>query len=490
MKTAKPLINLIRVSTRIRDRRILQDTSWTVEDGQSWAVIGPNGSGKTSLTRLLVRELPVISGTMNFRADFDPCRHIAMVSFETQKRILASENRKDESRYYCGNVLEFTRVRDFLQGSVVEKPDDGPDLQTMAGITAIGHLLERNITRLSTGEFRKVLIARAMLDRPKLLILDEPLEGLDHVSRVQLADFMNQLILEGVQVILVTHRLSVIPSAIGNIICLKDNRVLAQGERNSILHPDFIEKLYGQSRSATRQAIGDLFMPREKPPGSTLIRMDEVCVRYGDICVFERLSWQVMQGEKWLVTGANGSGKSTLLSLIAGDNPQAYANEIYLFGQRRGSGESIWDIKKRIGLVSSEFQLRYQKDMTVLDVVLSGFFDSVGLFRKPSPEQRSLALAWIAVLDLTEKALTFFTRLSFGEQKLVLIARAMVKSPDLLILDEPCQGLDPVNRRMVLDLIDILGRIPETTMIYVTHHSEETLVCIDRVLSMPPRHTR
>jgi molybdate transport system ATP-binding protein len=212
--------------------------------------------------------------------------------------------------------------------------------------------------------------------------------------------------------------------------------------------------------------------------------MRQIHVCYGNLTVINGLSWTVRQGEKWMVKGPNGSGKSTLLSLIAGDNPQAYSNEIYLFGQKRGSGESIWDIKKRIGLVSSEFQLRYQRDLSVLDVVLSGFFDSVGLYRKPSDEHRSTARSWLSILGFEKKADNLFTHLSFGEQKLVLIARAMVKSPELLILDEPCQGLDPVNRRNVLQLIETIGQIPETTMIYVTHHSEEILSCFDRVLCL------
>lgn len=215
-----------------------------------------------------------------------------------------------------------------------------------------------------------------------------------------------------------------------------------------------------------------------------MVVMRDVRVRYGDIEVLDGITWTVRYGEKWMVKGANGSGKTTLLSLIAGDNPQAYSNSVTLFGTRRGSGESIWDIKKRIGLVSSEFQLRYQKDMTVLDVVLSGFFDSVGLFRKPSPSQVRTATDWISALGFDLKSTHLFTHLSFGEQKLVLIARAMVKSPELLILDEPCQGLDPVNRRMVLHLIRTLGQIPETTLIYVTHHSDEILTCFNRVLEL------
>lgn len=483
MTTAAPLITLHHVTTRIRDRKILSDTTWTLEDGVSWAVIGPNGSGKTSLTRLLIGELPVVQGTMNIRHDFDPVRDIAVVSFETQKRLFVSESRKEDSRHYSGHVLDFTSVWDMLKSSVHDHSlADISHIMKIAEITAISHLLLRNITKLSTGEFRKVLVAKALLSKPRLLILDEPMEGLDAPSREQLSDFIAHLIRQGAQLIFVTHRLDALPSTIRHIICLKDSRVVAQGRRENILDPTFIENLYGRFCYATKQAVQRLFSLKNHNPGSDMIVMRDIHVRYGSLSVIDGLSWRVRQGETWMVKGPNGSGKSTLLSLIAGDNPQAYANEIYLFGKRRGSGESIWDIKKRIGLVSSEFQMRYQRDLTVLDVVISGFFDSVGLYRKPSADHMSTARSWISILGFETKTTTLFTHLSFGEQKLVLIARAMVKSPELLILDEPCQGLDPANRRNVLQLIETIGQIPETTMIYVTHHNDEVLSCFDKVL--------
>lgn len=485
MSTPSPLITLHHVTTRIRDRKILSDTTWTIEDGLSWAVIGPNGSGKTSLTRLLIGELPVVQGTMDIRPDFNPGRDIAVVSFETQKRLFVSESRKEDSRHYSGHVLDFTSVWDMLKSSVQDHPlADISHIMKISETTAISHLLLRNITKLSTGEFRKVLVAKALLSKPRFLILDEPMEGLDALTRKQLSDFIAHLIRQGVQLIFVTHRLDSLPSAIRHIICLKDGRVVAQGQREKILDPTFFENLYGRFCNATEPAVQRLFSIVNHNPGSDMIVMRDIHVRYGSLSVINGLSWRVRQGEKWLVKGPNGSGKSTLLSLIAGDNPQAYANEIYLFGQKRGSGESIWDIKKRIGLVSSEFQLRYQRDMTVFDVVLSGFFDSVGLYRKPSDEHRSIASSWLSILGFEAKAANLFTHLSFGEQKLVLIARAMVKSPELLILDEPCQGLDPVNRRNVLQLIETIGQIPETTILYVTHHTDETLACIGKVLYM------
>jgi molybdate transport system ATP-binding protein len=182
--------------------------------------------------------------------------------------------------------------------------------------------------------------------------------------------------------------------------------------------------------------------------------------------------------------GPNGSGKSTLLALITGDNLQVYANEVSLFGKRRGAGESIWDIRRQIGLVSPELQLQYRQPVTVREAVISGFFDSIGLYKRASDEQAALADAWLACIGMADKAERSFNRLSYGEKRLVLVARAMVKSPELLILDEPCQGLDRANREMVLALMEGIGRQTDAGIIYVTHHESEMIPCIQHVLKL------
>jgi molybdate transport system ATP-binding protein len=200
------------------------------------------------------------------------------------------------------------------------------------------------------------------------------------------------------------------------------------------------------------------------------------------VTVLDNLNWTVRTGENWAIVGPNGSGKTTLLSLVAGDNLQAYANSIELFGRRRGSGETIWDIKQQLGLVSSEFQIRYRKPLRAFEVVVSGFFDSVGLYRQASCRQCRIAFAWMKQLGCADRAKRFFQNLSQGEQRLVLLARAMVKSPLMLILDEPCQGLDRFARSRLLDLLDRMGRESETCLLYVTHYPAEIPACTTHVL--------
>ena len=212
--------------------------------------------------------------------------------------------------------------------------------------------------------------------------------------------------------------------------------------------------------------------------------MNHVTVRYGPTVILRNLNWRVHNDQHWAVMGPNGAGKSTLMALISADHPQAYANQIFLFGQRRGSGESIWEIKRHIGMVSFEQQVRYQAAITAFEVVLSGFFDSIGLFRLASAGQRRHTWDWIQRLGLEKLAPTPFTRLSQGERRLALLARAVVKRPRVLILDEPCQGLDPVNRRRVLRAVDQVAQAG-CQLIFVTHHPGELPQCITHQLHLP-----
>ncbi len=349
---------------------------------------------------------------------------------------------------------------------------------------AIGHLLERGVRRLSTGEMRRVLIARALLRSPWLLILDEPFGGLDPASRQDLHATVGRLVKGGTQVILVTHHADEIFEACSHVICLKEGRVLARGRREDLLTPERMRALYARraGRRAARPAPEPPSTPAGAPRTPILVEMKNVTVAYGTRIVLDRVDWTVRRGENWAVQGPNGSGKSTLLRLITGDHPQAYANDIRLFGRPRGSGETVWEIKGRIGMVSPEFQIRFHRRMTVMDMVLSGFFDSVGLYRRASAQQRAAARRWVEHLGLAGLAGAAADRISYGERRMALIARAMVKSPEILVLDEPCQGLDRGNREMVIDMVNQVGTRTATCLVYVTHRPEEIPACIAHVL--------
>ena len=258
-----------------------------------------------------------------------------------------------------------------------------------------------------------------------------------------------------------------------------------QGRREEVLTPPRMDRLYPSSFKTafaipSRKAGAPVEDAGVVP--EILVSMKNVTVTYENTTALHNVNWTVKAGENWVVLGPNGCGKTTLLNLITGDNPQAYANEIYLFGKRRGTGESIWDIKRRTGMISSELQIRYRKPITSFEVVLSGFFDSVGLYHDYTATQKEFAEQWMEVLGIADKSDRIFNQLSYGEQRMVLLARSMVKIPLILILDEPCLGLDRTNRQRILDAVDVVGRHSETNIVYVTHYPGEIPACMTHML--------
>lgn len=474
------LIRLEQITLRVGGRWILPDTSWTIAQGQNWVIQGPNGSGKTSLTAALTGEVPVVAGRRWLNPDAIRPRDIVRLSFETHRRLIARDEALDEARGFAGIDEQGLSVR-FLLDATEASPE------AVAACTDrwdLFPLLDQPIRSLSTGEMRRFLIARALLFNPRLLILDEPFDGLDASMRRYLADRITALVREGLQIILVTHRDEEMLPIMTHSLELGEGGVIRQGplrgkprRKNRTLKSDHGDENVGTGTSAD-------ITPVSVKNGTPLIRMVNASVSFEGRRILNNLNWNVYHGENWLVAGPNGAGKSTLLRLISADHLQAYANDIFLFGRQRGTGESIWEIKQRIGMVSSEFQVRYRKSISGFDVVLSGFFDSVGLFRLASQAQREQARAWVSRLQIERLAEKPFDRMSSGQQRMVLIARAVVKDPALLILDEPCQGLDVRNRERVLAMVAHIGTATPTNLIFTTHHADERPPCMTHELQL------
>ncbi|HEX7534910.1 MAG TPA: ATP-binding cassette domain-containing protein, partial [Syntrophales bacterium] len=449
----EPFITLEDITIRLRDQFILPHTSWKILTGQHWAILGPNGAGKSSLVRVLTGDVPYVRGSISRHFPEHSSEMIGYVSSELQEHLIAREEFQDMSRYFSGRVDDFEKARTTILAGDHDGSDGSPDFVRIVNILGISHLLDRGIRYLSSGEMRKVIIARALIKSPRLLILDEPFAGIDSGSRRRIAESMAELVRQGLQIVLVTHRAQEILPFISNIIFIKNGKVLMQGKRNEILTTENLNRLYDVKYFDHGFALDKRKSGAAKSESyrnGILVDMRNVSVKYGNTLVLNNLSWTVRRNENWAIVGPSGSGKSTLLSLIAGDNPQAYANEIYLFGKRRGSGESIWDIKEHIGMVSSEIQTLYRKEITSCDVVASGLFDSIGLYRNLNSERKRQVDKWIELFGISHIANNIFTHLSFGERRMVLLARSMVKSPELLILDEPCQGLDRENRKLFM----------------------------------------
>ncbi len=501
----EPIITLDAITVRLRDKVYLRNTSWQIKSEENWAVIGPNGAGKTTLAKSLFGSVPVVGGRITHHygtEDSESVYHsIGYVSPEQQRGIMDKENLQLDSRDFSGNLDEVTTVEDIILDRAYRQEPDTADyshhLGNVASKLRIESILDRNILSISSGEMAKTLIARALLKKPRLLILDEPYDGLDHRSRQSLKKMLEGLIEDHIQIVLITHRFEEIMSNISHVLLLKNGSVYEQGKRDDVLTEEMLHGLYRQKNSlpeeahhlpafsSTRKQIDtDHSAKNEKKTGNILISMKDTTVRYHDVTVLDKVNWTVRQGDNWMILGPNGAGKTTLLKLVLGENQQAYANEIYLFGKKKGSGERVWNKKKNIGFISSELQVRYPRHLSAFDVVCSGFFDSIGLYRLCSAEQKKIARAWIDTLGIDSLADQNFGQLSHGQCQLVLIARAMVKSPVLLMLDEPCDGLDIANRDRLLTLLGFIGDRTDTNLIYVTHHEAEMIACITHVLSL------
>jgi molybdate transport system ATP-binding protein len=403
---------------------------------------------------------------------------ITRLSFEQLQKLVSEEWQRNNTDLLGPGEEDTGRTAADIIQDDVRAPQRCAGLAQRFGITA---LLDRRFKYLSTGETRKTLLCRALMAGPDLLILDEPFDGLDVASRHQLAALLADLHRSGITLVLVLNRFDEIPDFVQFAGVLADCTLSETGTRTGLLRQALIAQL------AHSERLEGLRLPEpDEPPacraltdGEPRIILNDAVVSYSDRPILNHLSWRVNPGEHWQIVGPNGAGKSTLLSLITGDHPQGYSNDLTLFGRRRGSGETIWDIKKHIGYVSSSLHLDYRVSTTLRNVILSGYFDSIGIYQAVSDRQRKLTQRWLATLGVDDRTADApFHSLSWGQQRLALIVRALVKHPTLLILDEPLQGLDPLNRQLVRRFIDVLIGEEETQLLFVSHHPEDAPACI------------
>jgi molybdate transport system ATP-binding protein len=466
---------------RLSDTRTLTIADLTIRAGESWAFVGTNGSGKSALARALAGELPLLKGEC--QGDFT---RLTRLSFEQLQKLVSDEWQRNNTDLLSPGEEDTGRTTAEIIQDEVKDPARCQRLAERFGITA---LLNRRFKYLSTGETRKTLLCQALMSEPELLILDEPFDGLDVQSRAQLAALLESLNQQGYTLVLVLNRFDEIPDFIQHAGVLADCNLTETGEKTALLKQALIAQL------AHSEQLDGITLPEPDAPSARhaldphqpRIMLRDGIVSYDDRPILNRLSWTVNPGEHWQIVGPNGAGKSTLLSLITGDHPQGYSNDLTLFGRRRGSGETIWDIKKHIGYVSSSLHLDYRVSTTVRNVILSGYFDSIGIYQAVSDKQHKLAQQWLDILGMdTRIADAPFHSLSWGQQRLALIVRALVKHPTLLILDEPLQGLDPLNRQLIRRFVDVLISEGETQLLFVSHHAEDAPSCITHRLEFVP----
>jgi molybdate transport system ATP-binding protein len=348
-------------------------------------------------------------------------------------------------------------------------------------------LLNQGFRKLSSGETRKLMLIRALSSKPDLLLLDEPFEGLDVESRKYLGALLEKISVS-TRIIMVLNRFDEIPEYITHIAYMERGRLENRIDRkDSTAMANLRQLLHLKTTDLAVPGADDDHRAPPLDPSLPLVRIRNGRVAYGETVIFSDLDWIIEPGQHWQVTGPNGSGKTCLLNLITGDHPQCYVNDIFVFGMQRGGGESIWDIKQHLGYVSSALQWEYTVSVSVRNTIISGFYDSIGIYQKYTDIHASIADSWLRLLGMEARSGQPFNQLSFGDQRLVLIARAMVKHPPLLLLDEPCLGLDDLNRQLVLALIEKICAASETTVLYVNHRAEDSIKGIDHHLEMKLR---
>ena len=468
---ALPFLTLNGVSVQVGGARLLDQLDWIIQKGEQWALTGPSGSGKTLLAHTLLGK-HFFTGEINAATD-----RIAIV--EQQHRFRNRPGTTElyyQQRFNASDADQTITVAQELADAGWPDPDPA-----LLDTLHIRPLLQRPLIQLSNGENKRVQLAIALLDVPELLILDNPFLGLDAEGRATLHAIINSLPAKQIQLLLITspHEL---PAAITHIAQLDKGRLIYTGEKAGFNPGDRRDAL--QLDTAILQRLRDAAAETGNADFADAVRMENVNIHYGETTVLKNIHWQVRKGECWNVSGPNGAGKSTLLSLITADNPQAYANHIWLFDRRRGTGETIWDIKKKIGFVSPELHLYFDNAASCFEIIASGFFDTIGLFRTLSPEQEALVGLWMDLLSLKDYRHRRLIQLSTGQQRMILLARALIKNPPLLILDEPCQGLDDDQTSRFRQLIDTLCQSFHTTLIYVSHYQQELPACIDHWLRL------
>jgi len=566
-------MSLIKISNcRIENaaETVVPEITWEMKEGEAWLVIGPNGGGKADFVNALSGAAGMkfsvngINGSLSQTGSLSLSKgpaseapffcntfenSVELVSLERAARLIQEERENDESDYVEGGVDIGRTGRVFiaesLPGITIKKNQPLPpeaytiDESDAVKLCGIQKILDRGLKYMSTGEIRRTLLARGLINGKKLLVLSDPFAGLDAESRKILLDFFTAAVQKqtsGISTTSVTEPVEVtkspsiilgmerwheIPDSITHVLEFTDKKISFCGLRadyEKILSERHEEKAAGEEAarkdfedelsktyadtavlqngagtspsSDPEPAVGELVESIEgaENKSEVLIQMNNVNVGWGDHHVLRNLNWTLHKNEHWLIRGPNGSGKTTFLELITGDNGQVYSNDVWLFGRKRGTGESIWEIKEKLGIVSYRMHVEYRMvgNTSLRDVIVSGFRDSIGLYGGATDMESAAAVKWLRLGGFAGREHETFGSLSYGEQRAILILRSAVKCPEILILDEPCHGLDEDYREKILHLLEIIGQNGTSTMLHVTHDPAEKLSCEKHILELHP----
>ncbi|MCS4433279.1 ATP-binding cassette domain-containing protein [Aquiflexum gelatinilyticum] len=489
------LISIQKATVRQFDKVVFENLDFEWERGQHWAILGQSGVELTAFLDTILGKTMVTSGIIQraFAKEYQEQKSeagevnsfrdlIATVSqqysFKNKSNI---QNFYYQQRFNSMESDEALTVEDYLKSIEIEVKVPGSwNLSKVIRFMNLEHLKDKSLIKLSNGETRRLSFATALIKNPKILLMDQPLTGLDKETRGDFGGMLSDIIASGIHVLMSTHH-DEIPSGITHVAILSENKIFNADKAETIkgvhqsmrfendVDPEFVKRLLVKNLAFSCQKI---------------LEFKNIAVRYGDKQILDGINWTILPNEKWALKGENGAGKSTLLSLVLGENPQAYANEIWLFDRKRGSGESIWDIKRQIGFVAPELSRFFPPNQTCIKVVLSGLFDTIGLFKKVTQDQEKSAMDWLGLFHLENIANRLLSQVSLENQRFILLARALIKNPELLVLDEAAQGMDDLQRVRFRETVDLVCKILPVSMIYVSHYEEDIPKCVDKIFRL------
>lgn len=489
------LLSITDAVLKLGNATVFNGLNFGVNRGENWALVGESGSGKSALLQVIAGKFHLSSGAIryHFHEEFLE-RHPQHEGHLTFHRLIALvesrhhfrnlSNTGDfyyQQRYNSSDSEDALTVEEYLS-AVRAYPDEVHywTIEKTIEKLHLGQLRDKQLIKLSNGETKRLLIAAALLKNPVILMLDNPLAGLDVQTRAEFNLIIKEIVQSGITVIMATSPFE-IPDSITHVAVLKDGRVSMMTK--GLFDP---KTLIGAEKDIINKSeLSELLsLKNEHSSFDWIVKMDKINIRYGEKQVLKDVNWHIKQGERWALLGPNGAGKSTLLSLINADNPQAYANDIILFDRKRGTGESIWDIKSKTGFISPELYQYFPTDNSCLQVIESGFYDTMGLFRPSDARKAAVALRWMKALEIDQYTRQLLKNIPASAQRLCLLARALIKNPTLLIFDEPCQGLDAHQVAHFKMIVDAICELSNVTMIYVTHYQHEIPESVTRVLRL------
>jgi molybdate transport system ATP-binding protein len=497
-KKAREFLALDGVSIRHRAGGVMSGINWIWRVSEQWAILGPDGSGKSLLVDALLGRASLLKGEIrgpfgeNGAEEVAPEAAIGIVSLQLQRELALGVSSFYQSRWHSGLEEGSPTVADFLSsdhvegrnpyqvgGEVASPKEFDQRVRRLVQELELASLLTRKLHQLSNGELRKTLLAHSLLRQPRLLILDDVNAGLDVGTRGKLKKVVASLMAGSLRVLILTSRPEEIPAATTHLLLMDRHKVVATGSKRLVL------KVWRERFGLRDRAAAGRRRARQGRKGSVaqlgkpLVELRKVTVKADcDRTILRDITWTIRQGQCWALTGPNGAGKTTLLNLIQGDHPQVYAQDVRLFGRQADSTLAVWRGRQATGWFSPELHQHYPVGWPAIEVVGSGFFNSLGLHEPLSCRQRAAALLWLQDLGLARRAHAAFGDFSFAEQRLILLARSAVKDPQLLILDEVCQGLDRVQRERLLAAVDRMVARTGAGLLFVTHRAKEIPACI------------